>query len=465
VSANRPLGGSSRPTLSREALEFAPGLLSIQESPPAPLSRVMLYALCMLTGILVVWACFGKLDIIASAQGKLVPDSYVKIVQPAEAGVVREILVHEGETVQAGQVLLRMDRQEAEADSTATAAALASRDLQIRRIDAELSGKPLVRRANESADSFRQVMAQLDNHRQAYRDAQAQAEEALRRTEHELESGQRTLEKLRLTNPIYRQAAQNYANLAKDGYVATEQMEGKQREFIENDQELKSQEARVASLSSSVDGAREQLNELSSKSRSDLQNERIEAAADRDKLAQEMLKQVHKIGLLELRATGAGIVKDLATHTVGTVVASGTVLLSIVPENEPVVAEVMIRNEDIGFVHSDQPVKVKVASYAFQRYGMLEGRVRQIWPDSSDSDSRGRSDSTSDSTQSGNEASGGHFKALIDLKAQKLTSPASELRLMSGMRVVVEINQGKQTVMQYLLSPILKVAQEGARER
>src|ERR1019366_718967 len=101
------------------------------------------------------------------------------------------------------------------------------------------------------------------------------------------------------------------------------------------DQELKSQEARVASLTSSVDGAREQLNELSSKSRSDLQNERIEAAADRDKLAQEMLKQTHKTGLLELRATGAGIVKDLATHTIGTVVASGTVLLSIVPENEP----------------------------------------------------------------------------------------------------------------------------------
>src|SRR5471030_2121545 len=95
--------------LSAEALDFAPGLLSIQESPPARLPRVVLYAVGVLFAILLLWATLGKLDIIASAEGRLVPQTYVKIVQPSDAGIVQEILVKEGESVAAGQVLLRMD--------------------------------------------------------------------------------------------------------------------------------------------------------------------------------------------------------------------------------------------------------------------------------------------------------------------------------------------------------------------
>jgi HlyD family secretion protein len=453
-----------RTALSGEALDFAPSLLAIQERPPAPLSRAVLYALCALAGIFIAWACVGKLDIIATAEGRLIPGSYVKIVQPAEAGIVREILVHEGESVQPGQVLMRMDRQEAEADTAATATALAARDLQVRRIDAELSARPLVRRPGESEEAFQQVATQLAIHQQAHRDAIGQAEESLRRAENEAESGRQTLEKLRMTNPIYRKQAQTYSELGKDGYVTRIAMDDKQREFIENSQELKAQEARVASLEASVAEAKKQLSELASRSRSDLQNERIEAAEARSKLQQEMIKQTHQAGLLELRATGAGIVKDLATHTIGTVVAAGSVLLSIVPENEQVVAEVVVRNEDIGFVHPDQPVKVKVASYAFQKYGMLDGKVRQVWPDAADAESPSRSAGATRGNAASDPAAEG-FKALIDLKAQHLPAFADTLRLVPGMHVTVEINQGRQTVLEYLLSPILKVAQEGARER
>ncbi|MGH3429005.1 MAG: biotin/lipoyl-binding protein, partial [Mycobacteriales bacterium] len=108
-----------RPMLSPEALDFAPGLLAIQESPPARLPRVVMLAVVALCLILLLWAGFGKLDIIASAEGRLIPQNYVKIVQPADAGIVKEILVREGQKVQAGQVLLRMDTQDAEADTKA----------------------------------------------------------------------------------------------------------------------------------------------------------------------------------------------------------------------------------------------------------------------------------------------------------------------------------------------------------
>ncbi len=430
------------------------------------MAKIILWTLAILVAILLTWACFGKLDIIVSAPGRLVPANYLKIVQPSEAGIVREILVHEGERVSAGQVLLRMDRQESDADSAAIANALKVREMQLRRIDAELTDRPLVRHAGDSADDLHQVRSQFEAHQQAYREAVAQAEESLRRAEHDRQAGMQTLEKLKLTNPIFRSQAGAYADLGKDGYVPRTTMEDKQREFIENDQEMKAQTARVDALSASVDEAQRQLNELKAKSRSDLQNERIEADADRAKLQQEMAKQSHKAGLLELRATEAGVVKDLSTHTIGTVVAAGTVLMSIVPEREPVVAEVVVPNEDVGFVRANQPVKVKVGSYAFQKYGMLDGRVRQVWPDATEpSGTQAGRDAPPDPEDAGKGIASGGFKALVDLNSQKLLSGTHELPLMPGMRITVEINQGRRTVMEYLLSPILKVAQEGARER
>jgi hemolysin D len=449
--------------LSAAALAFAPGLLAIQERPPAPLAKIILITLTALVAILIVWACFGKLDIIATAPGRLVPASYVKIVQPSGPGILREILVREGEHVQAGQVLLRMDRQDSDADSAELENSLRTRELQIRRIDAELGGQPFLRRKGDRDEAFRQVQFQFEAHRQAYGQTIAQAEEALRRSVHDREAGEQTLEKLKQTTPIYRSQAQTYADLGKDGYVPRTAMEDKQREFIESDQELKSQTARVASLESSVGQAQRQLDELKAKARSDLQNERVEAEADRAKLAQELLKQAHHSGLLELKAEEAGTIKDLATHSIGTVVTAGTVLVSLVPEKSSLVAEVTVRNEDVGFVSAKLPVKVKVASYPFQQYGMVDGKVAQVWPDAVDAGAAQGSGHDLDSRT--DEPSSGGFKALIDLSRQSLRAPNGELPLVSGMRVVVEINQGRQTVMEYLLSPILKVAQEGGHER
>ena len=462
ISSNRPMDPVRR-ALSKDALAFAPGLLAIQERPPEPLAKVILITLSVLVAALIAWACVGKLDIIATAPGRLVPASYVKIVQPSAPGVVREILVREGEHVQAGQVLLRMDSQDAQVDSAEVANSLRTRELQVRRIDAELAGQPLPRRQEDSAEAFKQVQAQFDIHQQARAAAVAQAEEAVRRSEHDRDAGVQTLEKMKQTNPIYRSQAQTYSDLGKDGYVPRTAVEDKQREFIESDQELKSQTARVAALESGVQQAQRQLSELKAKARSELQNERIEAEADRVKLTQEALKQNHHSGLLELKATEAGTIKDIATHSIGTVVSAGTVLLSIVPENSSLVAEVTVRNEDIGFVSARQPVKVKVASYAFQQYGMIGGSVEQVWPDASDANSS--RPETDDRQSRDDAASGGGFKALVRLSSQTLNTNHQDLPLVSGMRVIVEINQGRQTVMQYLLSPILKVAQEGGRER
>ena len=446
--------------LSPEALDFAPSLLAIQESPPARLPRAMLYTVGALFVIILLWAIFGRLDINASAEGRLMPETYVKILQPADAGIVQEILVKDGESVQAGQVLLRMDTKLAEADTKTIGNDLALRSLQLRRIDAELSGKPLVRQTEDATDLFHQIESQYRDRRQSYQDSMGQAREALKKTQREYESATEVLTKLQQITPILKQQADAYADMGKDGYAPQITVRDKQREYMEKAQDFRAQQSTVASLEAAVNQARKQVDQIASKYRSDLQNERVEAGGQHSKLQQDWAKQEHKSGLLELRASQAGIVKDLATHTIGTIVTSGTVLLSIVPEHEPLVAEVMIQNKDVGFVYPQQKVKVKIAPYPFAQYGMIEGEIKLIHADSDNGQSQSK-----DQTKDNQQAQPSVYKAIITLHSQVLDSDGQKLKLMPGMQVVAEINQGSRSVMRYLLSTVSKTIYESGHER
>ena len=333
--------------------------------------------------------------------------------------------------------------------------------MQLRRIDAELAGKALLRQRDDPSDLFRQIESQYGDRRLSYTDALEQAREALNKTQHEYDSAQEVLTKLQQITPILKQQADSYADMGKDGYVPQMTVLDKQRDYLEKSQDLRAQQATVASLAASVNQARKQIDQITSKYRSDLQNERVEAEGQHRKLEQDWLKQEHKSGLLELKAPQSGIVKDIATHTIGTVVSPGTVLLSIVPENEQLVAEIMIRNEDVGFVHPEQHVKVKLAAYPFAEYGMMDGEVTLIQADS-DSETQSQSkDQSKDKTQP--HPSG--YKAIVSFKSQVLEADGKSLKLVPGMQVVAEINQGSRTVMKYLLSPVRKTLDESGHER
>jgi HlyD family secretion protein len=225
---------------------------------------------------------------------------------------------------------------------------------------------------------------------------------------------------------------------------------------------LRAQESALASQAAAVAAADKQVAQFTSKYRSDLQNERMEAESQYRKFQQDWVKQERKTGLLELRAPQAGIAKDLATHTAGTVVSPGSILLSLVPDNEPLVAEVMVKNDDVGFIFAHQKVKIKLAAYPFQQYGMLDGEIVHIGADASDG---------GDPAQAGKEASKNRevpsmiYKALVSLGSQQLAANGDKYKLVPGMQVIAEINEGQRTVMEYLLSPLQKTVLESGRER
>ncbi len=445
--------------LEADALDFAPAILQAQQRPPSPLPRLVLRGLLALAGVMLVWAIFGRLDIVAVAQGKLVPESFVKIVQPAEPGIVREILVKEGETVAADQVLMRMDARVSAADSKIVENELKLRALQLRRIDAELSGAALIKKAEDESALFGEVQAQYRARRQAYLDALESERTMLAKARADLKAAIEVEVKLKRTAPIYRDQAEGWEKLAQEGFAGRLMALDRQRGYIEVEQDLRAQAHTIDSLKALIAQSEKRIAQIDSNYRQQLQNERVEASGQQLKLQQDRDKQQHRHSLLELKAPQAGIVKDLATHTVGTVVSPGTVLLTLVPHDEPLQAEVWVSNLDAGFVRPDQRVKIKLAAFPFQKYGMIEGVVRRVSIDATDSKdiNGGRPNAAGEEPL--------QYRALVALKSAYLERDGDKFWPSPGMQVNAEINLGSRSVLEYLLSPIQKVTHEAGRER
>lgn len=151
--------------------------------------------------------------------------------------------------------------------------------------------------------------------------------------------------------------------------------------------------------------------------------------------SKELAKHERRFGLLELRAPQPGVVKDLATHTVGTVAAPGTILMTLVPEGDNMLAEVWVSNQDVGFVRPGQDVKLKLVAFQFQKYGMVEGRVRQVSADATEAPSP-------------------------NTRADK-----ESYRVSAGMQVAGEVHLGTRSILDYLLSSVQKALHEAGRER
>ncbi|MDO8812814.1 MAG: HlyD family type I secretion periplasmic adaptor subunit [Gallionella sp.] len=449
-----------------DPLDFSPGLLRIQAQPPTPFASALLYSLLTLLGLLFIWVVFGKLDVVASAEGKLLPQSYLKIVQPSEQGLIRDILVEEGQHVKAGQTLMRMDTTLTEADGKTLESDTQGKRLTLRRIDAELAGRPFARQPGDtpasanSGNLYTQTLAQYRANRTAYETALSQESSLHDKAQSDQAAAEEIRTKLLKTLPHYRQQDEAYQRLAKDGFASKIMANDKARERIEKEQDLKSQEYLIHSAQASLTQSSRKLAQITADYRRQLQTERADIDDRLDKSQGELTKQQYRRNLHELKAPQDGIVKDLATHTIGTVISPGTILMTLVPSGEILRAEVWVGNQDVGFIHTGEPVKIKFAAYQFQKYGMVEGKVAHLSADASD---------TNQQQQQANNKAGSNlpfaYRTLIDLKAQHIIADGVRHSLAPGMQVTAEIHLGTRTILEYLLSPVLGAFQEAGRER
>lgn len=435
-------------------------------APPKPAAHVTLYIVCGLFASLLTWSAIAEVDIVATAEGRLVPQTFIKIVQPVEAGVLQDILVREGEIVQAGQLLMRMDARLAQADTESIRAELAMRRLQLRRIDAELAGKALATAADDPPSLLLQVSEQLAAHRQSQTKALDAERQTFVRTSHERAAGAAALSKMIQSTPVAKRQADAFEQLGREGYAGQLMVLDKQREYTERLQDERAQESTVSALNAAMALSTRRLAQLEADYRSRLRNERSDAQTAFDRLEQEAAKQRRRSEMTELRAPQNAVVKDLATHTQGAVVTPGTVLMTLVPQDDPLLAEVRIRNDDVGFVQLDQQVRIKLAAYPFQKHGMVDGTIDHVSADAHDGQSGGAQVADGAPGERGQGPLPATYKALVRLARQTLDTPGgAHLRLLPGMQVVAEIHQGRRTVLEYLLSPVQRVVHESGRER
>lgn len=441
---------------------FQPSLVALENTPPNPLGRKVVWTLAGFLGLLLLGAFVFSVDQVAIAQGKLVPSTYLKVVQPAEQGIVRDILVKEGDEVKAGQILMRMDAALSNADNRSVQSEYETRRWQLQRIDAQLKGIRMPASDGVSPEIYRQALTQYTSSVQAHDAQLAQEKGALDKARQDLSAAEEVRSKLLQVLPIYEEREQAFNKLTEKGYVSKIDQIERKRERIEKQQDLRTQEFTIKAAQAVITQSQQRIRQIQSDYHRQLQAERAEAAMQFEKLTQELSKFKTRNGWLELKAPQDGIVKDISTHTLGTVVSAGTVLLTLVPQADNAVAEVWVSNEDAGFVHEGQKVKVKLSAYTFQKYGMVNGTVHEVSADATDQPTA--------SIEQENTASKSHqqpsaYRARIHLDTQYLEAKGERYSLRPGMQVVAEIKLGRRKVIEYLLSPITGTVQEAGRER
>ena len=456
----------------REELEFLPAALEIVETPPSPLGRAVGATLIGLFVLALAWASLGHVDIVATAAGKIIPTGYSKVIQPFETGVVHAILVTNGQTVNAGDVLIELDSTINEGETNHLRGDLQSAQLDIARLRAALTDTddPIAafhppEGANPALVAMQRqfLVAQVAEHRAkiAALDGQRAQKEA------ELGTISATVDKLDAVIPTIeervniRKALSEYSNRLQYFEVLQQLTESQQERLVQKSH-LKEAKAAVAAIV-------ETRGQTNAEYRRTLFGELAETERKAAGFAADLSKAEQRTKLQQLTAPVSGIVQQLSVHTVGGVVTPAQSLAVIVPSDSLLEVEAMVSNRDVGFVHAGDEVEIKVDTFDFTRYGLLHGRVLSISSDAivRDSSANQSKDKQPGSTSDSSEPKGQEltYAARISVDRAQMQVEDKKVNLSPGMAITAEIKTGSRRIISYLLSPLVKYKQESLRER
>lgn len=436
---------------------FLPAALSLQETPAHPAPRRAAVAVCALFIIAIVWATLGKIDIVAVAPGRIVVSERTKTLQPLEAGVVKRVLVKDGDGVKAGQVLVELDATNANADGASVLeqldVALSEEHRTASLLRALSAGKVPVLPALPSREGWGEAArTRAASQLQAEwadigaRLAKLGAEQARRQAE--AVTVRELIRKLEATLPIARRREADFKGLADQGFMSSHAGQDRMRERIEMESDLATQRARLSEAQAALlEASRARAAYLAETQRT-LSDRHAQAASKREQLAQERSKAEQRTRLAQLTAPVDGTVQQVAIHTEGGVVTPAQVLMVIVPRDAQVTAEVVVDNKDIGFVGVGQVAAIKLETFPFTRYGTVSATVKSVVADAVNDEKRGAI-----------------FPAVLTLNQATIDVDGKRINLSPGMNVTAEIKTGTRTVLEYLLSPIQRSIGESLGER
>ena len=454
--------------ISRQTLAFLPAALEIQETPPAPWGRAVAWLIISLFTLAVLWSVFSRVDVVTIAEGKIIASGRIKQIQPYDKGVIKKILVHEGQKVKKGDPLVILDQSLTHADQKRLDNEWLKTQQELIRTVVFVE---MLRQFNEQENqkSFAQqkltmLQAKLPDksskedilYQQQLLSQQWQqylAELRALESKHskqlaEQQSVQALIKKFQVTLPMIKKRSNAVKKLVDKKMAAEMSWLELEEKRIEQQQEMAVEQSRKQVLQAAIEETQYQLSVLKARRQTESMQKVGELRRQKASIEEELHKAVSLYRKQVLTAPVTGEVQELAIHTIGGVVTPAQKLMVIVPENDTLQVEAVLENKDIGFVYEGQSAEIKIHTFPFTKYGVIDARVINLSDNAIADEKRGLI-----------------YKMRLLMHKTEMLVNNKMVKLIPGMAVTAEVKTGQRRLIEYFLAPILRYKQESVRER
>lgn len=435
----------------REEIEFMPYLAGAmaQDTPRKSRLTVWVVATLMLTAL--VWAKFAVLEEVTMGEGKAIPSSKVQVIQNLEGGIVTEIFVREGQLVNKGETLLRLDDTRFRSNKGESEVDRFTLTAQVERLSAEAEGRPFKLPAEVIAKAPQVAADELalyQSRQQRLRSEQRTLNEQLRQKTQELAEFRAKQEQYRSSLGLVQQELNMSTPLVASGAVSPVEILRLRRSAVEIRGSMDATTLAIPRADSAINEIKSKVQESEFAFRSDASKELNEKRSDLAKITATSIAIDDRVTRTTVVSPVRGIVKMLKVNTIGGVVQPGSDLVEIVPLEDNLLIEAKVRPQDVAFLHPGQKAMVKFSAYDYTIYGGLPAKLELIGADTTTDDK-------------------GNSFYLIQVRTDRnhLGSDAKPLLIIPGMTATVDIITGEKSVLDYLLKPVLKARTEALRER
>ena len=442
------LGGDLPPDIDREALDWAADAdwAQLQQEPLR--ARYLVRIAAVVVVLLIAWAAWAEVDEVTRGEARVVPTSQVQVVQSVDGGVVTEILVREGELVQPGQLLLRVDPTRFAANLSESRAMQLALQAKAERLQALIQGRPF----NPSAELVKEAPQLVAQERAAYDAKRAEIASQIGITQSQLSQRQQELNEARARKEqaergleLAQRELDATRPMVRSGAVSEVEVLRLEREVTRLRGERDQATAQIARVQAAISEAQRRIDEVQLNARSQMSAELSETMSRLSSLAEGGRALEDKVLKADIKSPVRGTVKRLHVNTVGAVVQPGREVVEIVPSDDALILEARIAPKDIAFLRPGLEATVKFTAYDFAIYGGLKADVESIGADSVVDDK-------------------GNAYYVVRLRTRQ-ASLGEGLPIIPGMVAQVDILTGKKTVLAYLLKPVLRAKANALSER
>lgn len=420
----------------------------LEQSPRG--GQQLLWSIALFFLVMLVWAAFAEVDEFTRGEGKVIPSSHIQVIQNLEGGIVAQLHVREGQIVEAGEPLLRIDDTLFSSSMREADVTLLQLEAKLARLDAEVDGRLFsVEELQGLDDSILDEQLAIYNSRRLELESRTHVLlEQMSQKKQEVSELKAKRNQIARSLDLLQSELTMTKPLADEGAISKVELLRLERQVNDLRGELESAELALPRAQSSLDEAKEKLSNAALVFHSEAQAEKIEVASELSRLVETSGALEDRVERTLVRSPVAGTVKQLLVKTIGGVIQPGMDIVEIVPIEDKLVVEARVRPSDIAFLHPGQKAKVKFSAYDFSVHGSLDGEVVNISPDTI-LDEKDES----------------FYLVRVETEHTFLGSESQPLPIIAGMTASVDILTGKKTVLDYLLKPILKTKQLALRER